>query len=147
MDKLAEDMSPPHNNARYVWKSFRNLPKNEQMKAIPIVQYNAQVDMMYTHPPLPVELNFETYAEWAARFPYALTKEKDWNYFRQIHLQNPDKSRQTTNPLSANPSLSHFNGYGGSRGSQKTRFKKRNLRKYKSIKKSKKRSFRKRRMY
>ena len=138
MDKLAEDMSPPHNNARYVWKSFRNLPENEQMKAIPIVQYNAQVDMMYTHPPLPVELNFETYAEWAARFPYALTKEKEWGYHKEIHLQNPDKSRQTNK---------YPSGFGGSRGSQKTRFKKRNLRKYKSIKKSKKRSFRKRRMY
>jgi hypothetical protein len=142
---LDKDIVAPF-DANYIWSSFRDIRKAQTKPKHGLFIEQANRDASLFSRQTPPRLIFDTYTEWKTRFPYARDLPMGWNSGQELFLRNPDTSRHITNPLSPTPSHPS-NGFGGSRGSQKTRFKKRNLRKYKSIKKSKKRSFRKRGMY
>lgn len=128
LDTLNEHMQKPF-DAKFIWSSFLSLASNEQQYAPDNIKYNASsFNSIYPNNNPPREfIQPTTYTEWAQKYPYAEFCPTNWSYFRQLHLgQIP-------------------NSFGGSRRSlQKSRFKKRKSRKYKSIKKSKKSSFRKR---
>ncbi len=127
-DRLSADMKS--GDAKYIWASFRRIVNNAGATHR-VKQQTIKDERFYSNIKPPPHLVFRTYDEWLHRFPYAKELPMGWNYWKELQKRNPDRSRLTTNPLSANY-MSPLNG--GSRGSQK----KRNLRKYKSIKKSKK---------
>ncbi len=118
---------------KYIWLSFRNLPDEEQNLAPGIVKFNSdwdresQLSKNYV-----VDFNtnsnyvVDTYAQWLQLFPDAERLPRFWTYSK------------STNPFNRQ------SGRGSRRSLQKSRLVKRKSRKYKSIKKSKKRSFRKR---
>ena len=119
---------------------FRNLIDKEKAKAPENIKYNSDADAEY-HTSQKYQQDFdtlspkpETYEDWLAYFKYPDPKKtpqsagpadlpRDWSYAKSI---NP------------------FNKRGGAAHYKKSRFLKRKSRKYKSIKKSKKRSFRSR---
>ena len=116
--------------AKFIWLSFGKLSNSERKKAIPSVKTNTAY-FEFRHPDK-LTKNIEgvdqpnTYEEWIKIYPYAVSEfcTPNWIY-------------ETKNFVQPNS--------GGSRRSlQKSRLVKRKSRKYKSIKKSKKRSFKKR---
>ena len=118
-------------DAKYIWSSFLSLGDSDQGQAPVDITRNAIFfNDLYSNIIPPHEfVQPKTYAEWVKKYPYAKLCPYKWSYFRQLQLGELPKP----------------NSFGGSRRSlQKSRLVKRKSRKYKSIKKSKKRSFRKR---
>ena len=121
--------NPPY-LAKFIWLSFGRLNDKERRQAIPSVKNNT-ANFEYRHPDKleqPIEEDEPqptTYDEWIKIYPYAVSEfcTKNWIYERKRFVPNSGGSRRSL---------------------QKSRFLKRKSRKYKSIKKSKKRSFRNR---
>jgi hypothetical protein len=136
-DILYKQMQYPF-DAKFIWSSFLSLDPDEQLNASDNIKSNAmEFNSTYGDlTPPPEFIQPTTYAEWAEKYPYADFCPPGWSYNRQIILGGlPVSYRSRDRDLEL----------GGSRRSlQKSRLVKRKSRKYKSIKKSKKRSFRKR---
>jgi NADH:ubiquinone oxidoreductase subunit len=130
----------PPNQFKYIWLMFRGLDETEQVKAPENIRYNSANDEVlgtscrYFKEYEKITPKPATYNEWLDAFAYTdpITNQpknptdlpRDWSYAKST---NPFNKKQT---------------HGGGHSLQKSRFKKRKSRKYKSIKKSKKRSFR-----
>ena len=124
----------PPDKYKYIWLSFRNLPDEEQERGDINVRNNANIDRElrisdkyirhFTDDA--ISQRVKTYDDWLNEFPIAINLPYSWSYSK------------STNPFNRQ------SGRGSRRSLQKSRLVKRKSRKYKSIKKSKKRSFRKR---
>ena len=141
-------------DAKFIWSSFLSLDPHQQSYADDNIKHNANsFKMYYPHlVALPEHLRPTTYAQWRRKYPYAKFCPPGWSFFRQKNLgdietsdSDRSRSRSRTRSRDRGGSKNTQSEVGGSRRSlQKSRLVKRKSRKYKSIKKSKKRSFRKR---
>jgi hypothetical protein len=142
---LNRHMERPY-DAKYIWSTFIRMDRIQQNKATDNIKMNVNNYLQYYENtgkkleplmykagegvgPVPQP---NTYEEWIQMFPYADKLREGWSY-----------DVQETNNRSIQRALRQ-NGSGSRRSLQKSRLVKRKSRKYKSIKKSKKRSFRKR---
>lgn len=144
----------PENKYKYIWLSFRNLPDNYQEQAPKNVKFNSDWDQEIGLSKDYVEEfttfsrnhNIRTYTQWLKIFPLAEILPRFWSFsWSKNHSHYRVEDRGIRSRLRSRSRSSRHKPYGGSRRSlQKSRFLKRKSRKYKSIKKSKKRSFRNR---
>jgi hypothetical protein len=159
---LKEHMKEPF-DAKFIWSSFLSLGTKEQRYVPDNIKHNAMLfNNMYPNMiPPPEFIQPTTYRQWRQKYPYAKSCPPGWSFFRQLFLGEIETSRDKLSHSYRSRSRSRSrirsrirdidnientrSGSGGSRRSlQKSRLVKRKSRKYKSIKKSKKRSFRKR---
>lgn len=144
---------------KYIWLSFRNLNDDQQNLAPDIVKFNSEWDHdsqlsnryveEFNTPPHNYDAN--TYAQWLTIFPEAENLPRFWSFsWSKNHSQynanrgNRVRVEDSGSGEKARERERDRNGGGYRRSLQKSRFLKRKSRKYKSIKKSKKRSFRNR---